>query len=923
MNQNPESSVRKDAEESSAGLPTPNSNGNSGESSVTADEVRSRVQALLKGNGDQEPLTEIDDPEARSVVQQELIKVMADPEAETAVCESARHYFLEFGFLDEAIDSLKADGGPAERAAAAQALGLARSQRGTAPLIAALFDAEDEVRKAATAALAEIGDPAVSMSPLSDLFESEDEASTPKSELLTAEELAPAQIKEPEVQVVSDLEAVRHQIEALADQLAEIEGARAEAEREVLLRVEQEATFRAEAAARRHEDEEARKKAEEKAARRRYEDERKLASEQLGRMRAESDATDLAEKEHRLRLEAVGLRQTADQLSRTAAEAEAAKLAAARAAERELAEKSLREASEQHQAEIDSLRREEELLRSALEESALRRMEVEAERRKAEGETQQLLEEKERLIAAETACREEAERVREAEAKNRAVQEEMALRFGALKRVEGEFADRRAELEAAEKRVQKQERELAELEARTQDLEKQRRQAQAERMRLESEIRQRAASEQHLLEEVRARAHEQEVNLAEAARLRVAEHEQRRAELEALREKLEAEAQERTEREREIIDSVETLRHDESEMRKRIEEHEARRNSAEETHRLVAEQIQRLEAEAHANSIEEKRALERLEKVRRNVAMEAQARAEQEERIRKEIESLEKLEIEKRQRIEKEIRRRADIEHRLQLHKEQLQLNEEERVKAEVKLEMLTQPASEIEEVEEWHDDPVENLRRIKTPVADAPAVVPVETSVTEPVATEIESEPETEPETEPVEVGVHSPDKTERVAALGALAFSNSADAQNVIVAAFDDPEPEVRNAAALALRQIDPHRPVDPFTKALEEASPERRKNIGAAIAASGLAAHALNDLDAESREDTYNALCLLFVMAKTGEVQPLVEAIEKHGDVEVRRAAIKLLNLSGQSELAETAAKRRLGLEQEAAFRAPQDH
>jgi hypothetical protein len=44
----------------------------------------------------------------------------------------------------------------------------------------------------------------------------------------------------------------------------------------------------------------------------------------------------------------------------------------------------------------------------------------------------------------------------------------------------------------------------------------------------------------------------------------------------------------------------------------------------------------------------------------------------------------------------------------------------------------------------------------------------------------------------------------------------------------------------------------------------------------------------------------------MAKAGEVQPLVHAIESHSDAEVRSAAIKLLNLSGQAELAQAATK-----------------
>jgi hypothetical protein len=47
----------------------------------------------------------------------------------------------------------------------------------------------------------------------------------------------------------------------------------------------------------------------------------------------------------------------------------------------------------------------------------------------------------------------------------------------------------------------------------------------------------------------------------------------------------------------------------------------------------------------------------------------------------------------------------------------------------------------------------------------------------------------------------------------------------------------------------------------------------------------------------------------MAKTGEFQPLIQAIETHDSVQVRMAAIKLLTLSGQTELANAAAKRRL--------------
>jgi hypothetical protein len=83
------------------------------------------------------------------------------------------------------------------------------------------------------------------------------------------------------------------------------------------------------------------------------------------------------------------------------------------------------------------------------------------------------------------------------------------------------------------------------------------------------------------------------------------------------------------------------------------------------------------------------------------------------------------------------------------------------------------------------------------------------------------------------------------------------------------------------------------------LREASPDRRRKIGAAIAGSGLARDAINALSGESREKTHDAFSILFLMAKAGEVQPLMQAIKEHSDLEVRLAVIKLLALSNQPQ------------------------
>ena len=143
------------------------------------------------------------------------------------------------------------------------------------------------------------------------------------------------------------------------------------------------------------------------------------------------------------------------------------------------------------------------------------------------------------------------------------------------------------------------------------------------------------------------------------------------------------------------------------------------------------------------------------------------------------------------------------------------------------------------------------------------------------------------------------SEDASERAAAVGELGRIGGDDSFREISAAFDDPSPEVRNAAARSLYNLNPDRAAS-FTRALREAPAERRRHIGAALASSGLATEAIGHLMGESREKTYDAFSLLFLMSKAGEVQPLMRAVEEHPNSEVRLAVVKLLALSGQQEI-----------------------
>ncbi len=138
-----------------------------------------------------------------------------------------------------------------------------------------------------------------------------------------------------------------------------------------------------------------------------------------------------------------------------------------------------------------------------------------------------------------------------------------------------------------------------------------------------------------------------------------------------------------------------------------------------------------------------------------------------------------------------------------------------------------------------------------------------------------------------------------ERSAALTDLARLGGEDAFRYISRAFEDQSEDVRNTAVRALYDLQSDRAAS-FTRALREGSADRRRKIGAALAASGLASEAITNLTGESREKTYDAFSLLFLMAKAGEVQPLMKAIEDYPNLEVRLAVVKLLALSGQPEI-----------------------
>jgi HEAT repeat protein len=383
-----------------------------------------------------------------------------------------------------------------------------------------------------------------------------------------------------------------------------------------------------------------------------------------------------------------------------------------------------------------------------------------------------------------------------------------------------------------------------------------------ERLRVEEETRQREEAERARQEiaaqAARQRAEEEEQRAAEEARLRAEEEERQRIEAEAERQRLEAEA----------------------EAQRQAEEQAARERAEAEALRLAEEERQRVEAEAASQPITE--VIERGEYVADEAASPAT--------------------VESRQPVSPEW-----FEVDINAEPESLDQPSAESGVTPVVLDeaaLITEMATEA--AEPASAPFTQTSKELEAATSETVAASPNSFAI-------VEAEP---PETERI-VGIAERDEDfstvpnnilrrlgseepeQRAAAVEDLARLGSGDAFREISAAFDDPEQTVRDAAARSLFHLDKDRAAS-FTRALREAPPERRRNIGAALASSGLAAEAIGNLMGESREKTYDAFSLLFLMSKAGEVRPLIRAIEEHPNNEVRLAVVKLLALSGQQEI-----------------------
>ena len=118
-------------------------------------------------------------------------------------------------------------------------------------------------------------------------------------------------------------------------------------------------------------------------------------------------------------------------------------------------------------------------------------------------------------------------------------------------------------------------------------------------------------------------------------------------------------------------------------------------------------------------------------------------------------------------------------------------------------------------------------------------------------------------------------------------------------VLIAFADEAREVRAAAARALSRLNFDR-ADAYVRVMETANADTLREVACACIKAGMASQAIDRLASEDRRQAYEAFSLLSLLAKSNQVGPILEAINHHGDLDVRLAAVRLLGLAGQPEI-----------------------
>lgn len=144
----------------------------------------------------------------------------------------------------------------------------------------------------------------------------------------------------------------------------------------------------------------------------------------------------------------------------------------------------------------------------------------------------------------------------------------------------------------------------------------------------------------------------------------------------------------------------------------------------------------------------------------------------------------------------------------------------------------------------------------------------------------------------------LHDADPSVRAAAVSALGAIDHESVFAPVLIALADETREVRAAAARSLSSLHFDR-TEAYARVMKNSDQDMLQNFARACVTTGIAAQAVDRLASEDRRHAQESFALFSLLAKAGELQPILDTIEKHRDVEVKLAAVRVLSVAGGSD------------------------
>jgi len=146
-----------------------------------------------------------------------------------------------------------------------------------------------------------------------------------------------------------------------------------------------------------------------------------------------------------------------------------------------------------------------------------------------------------------------------------------------------------------------------------------------------------------------------------------------------------------------------------------------------------------------------------------------------------------------------------------------------------------------------------------------------------------------------------HDSEPSIRALAISSLASINHESVFPAVLLAMADESREVRAASARSLSRLSFDR-IDAYVRVMETADEEMLRDIVHACIQSGIVSQNIDRLASNDRRQAYEAYSLICLLAKAKMIEPILEAISNHPNMEVRITAVQMLATTGQPEIFE---------------------